>query len=105
MNAIAEIYSELDANPSISAYAVAARKLQGVSNGLEPFRTAILSNHTFDIGAILSVECARRGLKLVLYSAGYDQYRQELLDPNGTLVHFQPDAVLISLDLQNAFPP
>src|SRR3954471_7301351 len=85
MNATADIFSELDANPSISAYAAAARSLQSLSNGLEPFRAAILSNHTFDIGSPLSVECARRGLKPVLYSAGYDQYRQELLDPEGAL--------------------
>lgn len=104
MNVPAEIFLELDKNPSISAYAGAARKLKSVSGGSTPFRAAVLSNHTFDIGIPLTVECARRGLQLTLYSAGYDQYRQELLNSNGELARFQPDAILISLHLESTFP-
>ena len=36
--------------------------------------------------------------------SGYDQYRQELLDPASQLDAFGPDAVLLALDLSTALP-
>src|SRR5207302_181600 len=39
-----------------------------------------------------------------LYNGGYDQYRQELLDPNSELTAFHPDAILVSLDVRSSFP-
>jgi FkbH-like protein len=101
MSALDEIFAELDEKPSLSQYGAAERKLRNASGDLAAFRLAILANHTFDIGTVLAVECARRGLRLISYSAGYDQYRQELLDPNAGLGRFQPDAVFISLHLEN----
>ena len=101
MGTRSEIFAELDEKPSLSEYAAAARKLKNISVKLPVFRVAILSNHTFDIGSVLSVECARRGLQAILYCAGYDQYRQELLNPEGGMNEFGPDAVLISLHLEN----
>jgi FkbH-like protein len=101
MGTPSEIFAELDERPSLSGYAAAARKLKTITSELPTFRVAILSNHTFDIGGVLAVECARRGLQAGLYSAGYDQYRQELLDPQGGMEQFGPDAVLISLHLEN----
>src|SRR5689334_8074926 len=99
-----ELFSELDRNPSLSAYAKTARKLQSASLELAPFRAAIVSNHTIDIAVPLAVECARRGLKLELLTGGYDQYRQELLEAGGAVDRFSPDAILISLHLETAFP-
>lgn len=100
--ALAGIFEELDRNPSLAAYAAAERKLRKA--GLPPLRLAILANHTFEIGAVLAVECARRGFWLDLYKAGYDQYRQEMLGAASGLHPFQPDAVLVSLHLENTFP-
>src|SRR5438445_11827866 len=99
-----EIFSELDRNPSLSAYANTARKLQSASLELAPFRAALVSNHTIDIAVPLTVECARRGLKLDLHTGGYDQYRQELLEADGAVDRFSPGAILISLHLETAFP-
>lgn len=101
MDTFDEVFAELDEGPSLSRYGAAERKLRYLSAQLSPFRLAILSNHTFDIETVLTVECARRGLQAILYTAGYDQYRQELLNPSGGLSQFQPDAVLISLHLEN----
>jgi FkbH-like protein len=101
MGTPSEIFAELDERPSLSEYAAAARKLKSISDQLPVFRVAILSNHTFDIGSVLTVECARRRLQAILYSAGYDQYRQELLNPEGGMNQFNPDAVLIALHLEN----
>jgi FkbH-like protein len=101
MSALDEIFAELDEKPSLSQYGAAERRLRNLSSNLAPVRLAILANHTFDIGPVLTVECARRGLRLISYSAGYDQYRQELLDPAAGMNRFAPDAVLISLHLEN----
>jgi FkbH-like protein len=101
MDTLSEIFVKLDERPFLSEYAAAERKLKNILAQLPALRVAILANHTFDIGSILTVECARRGLQAILYSAGYDQYRQELLDPEGGMDQFEPDAVLIALHLEN----
>ena len=101
MGALSEIFAKLDERPSLSEYAAAERKLKNILPQLPPFRVAILANHTFDIGSILTVESVRRGLRVILYSAGYDQYRQELLNPEGGMDQFEPDAVLMALHLEN----
>ncbi|MGE5648163.1 MAG: HAD-IIIC family phosphatase [Acidobacteriota bacterium] len=103
MSQLGEILSGLDKDRSLAAYAAAARKLRQLEP-LPEFRAAILANHTFDIETTLGVECARRGLGATFYQAGYDQVRQELLDPHSGLDAFHPDAVLISLHLESAFP-
>ena len=40
----------------------------------------------------------------VFYQAGYNQYRQEFLSPESGLDAFRPQVVLLSLDLESAFP-
>jgi FkbH-like protein len=102
MGNLAEIFAELDQKPSLFQYANAARKLKNGLTQLPPYRIAILANHTFDIGSILTVECARHGLQAILYNSGYDQYQQELLNPEAEMDRFHPDAILISLHLENA---
>jgi FkbH-like protein len=98
------MFPELEKDRSLSAYAAAARRLKTAAADLPEFRVAILANHTFDIETVLGVECARRGMRAIFRQAGYDQYRQELLNPQGALDDFRPDAVLVSLDLESAFP-
>jgi FkbH-like protein len=100
----AEIFEELDRSATLPAYAAASRKLAAYARELKPLRVAILANHTFDIETVLGVEFARRGIAAEFYQAGYDQYRQELLNPQSGLYGFRPDAVLVSLDLESAFP-
>ncbi len=102
MSTLKDVFATLDGDPSISAYEATLKKLEGVQ--LEPLRLAVLTNHTLDIQTALTVECARHGLCLQLYQADYDQYRQELLDPDAGHLTFAPDAILISLHLENAFP-
>lgn len=101
---IEEILETLDAAPSTSAYAAAARQLKQAAADLPEFRLALLGNHTLDIGAPLAVECARRGLRLELYVSGFDQYRQELLGPSSPMAAFAPDAACLSLDVLSTFP-
>lgn len=104
MSALREkVFSGLDRNPSLAGYSAAARALKD-AEPVPEFRVALLANHTLDIRTALGVECARRGLGLTLYEAGYDQYRQELLDPGSGMDRFKPDALLISLSLETTFP-
>lgn len=104
MGTLREALSVLDRDQSLSAYSAAARELKRIEPPLPEFRVAILANHTFAIETVLAVECARRGLGAAFYQAGYDQYRQELLGSSASLDAFQPNAVLLSLDLGSAFP-
>ena len=104
MNPLGEILSELDRDRSLSAYSAAARKLKRLAAPLEELRVGILANHTLDIETVLGVECARRGMGAVFYQAGYNQYRQEFLSPESGLDAFRPQVVLLSLDLESAFP-
>ena len=104
MQELSEVLAELDKDRSLSAYSAARRKLKNVAAPLAGFRIAILANHTLDIETVLGVECARRGLGAEFYQAGYDQYRQELLNPQSRLDAFAPDAVLVSLHLESVFP-
>src|SRR5260370_22247599 len=105
MNETEAIFSRLDAAPSLSAYAEAARKLKDLATDFPVERVALLSNHTFDIGVPLTVESMRRGFMPLLYKGGYDQYRHDLLDPNSELAAFHPYALLISLYLRSSLPP
>src|SRR5260370_17322903 len=105
MNETEAIFSRLDAAPSLSAYAEAARKLKDLATHSPVERIALLSNHTFDIGVPLTVESMRRGFMPLLYKGGYDQYRQDLPHPNNQLAALHPHPVLISLSPPPSFPP
>lgn len=46
---------------------------------------------------LLPLAAFRYGLHLEVYQAGYDQYRQEILDRRSGLYEFEPDAVLLAV--------
>ncbi len=104
MGMLAGVFASLDRDASLSAYSAAARTIRQAMSELDEFRAAVLANHTFDIGTVLAVECARRGLALTLHEAGFDQYRQELLNPVGGLDASRPDAIVVALNLESTFP-
>jgi len=65
-------------------------------------RLAVLaSSTTAHLLPSLRVAALRRGCLLGLYSNGYGQYRQELLDPNSELHRFSPNVVLVALDARH----
>lgn len=98
------VFEELDRRPALGAYAAALRQLKPHAEAFSSLRVAVLVNHTFDITATLTVECARRGFWPTFLMTGYDQYRQELLDPDSSLARFAPDAVILSLAADTLFP-
>jgi FkbH-like protein len=65
---------------------------------LSRVRLALLASTTIDhLLPSMRVAGLRRGFWLDVYAGAYDQYRQELLDPNTRLLQFRPDIVLLSL--------
>ncbi len=67
--------------------------------GLPKVRLGWLGSSTLEhLLPAARIACLRRGLLLESYLAPYDQYRQELLDPESGLARFRPHAVLLSLD-------
>jgi FkbH-like protein len=68
----------------------------------KPVRLAVLASSTVNhLLPALRVAALRRGLFLQTYVTGYDQYRQELLDPSSPLYRFEPNTVLFSLDARH----
>ncbi len=61
-------------------------------------RVAILSNFSTQFLAMaLPLALQSRGIDVDIYEAGYNQWEQELLDPNGAILAFRPDIVLLTL--------
>jgi len=59
-----------------------------------------LGNYTQDlvVGRFRQL-CKNENLELDIYISGFDQYRQEIIDPNSQLNLLQPDVIYLSLDL------
>ncbi len=67
-------------------------------SGFSPVRVAILGSATLDhLAGPLRVAGLRRRLRLEVFTGGYGQYRQELLEPRPALRQFGPDIVILSL--------
>jgi FkbH-like protein len=61
-------------------------------------RLALLGSATLDhLGPAIRVAGLRRRLRIQVFTGGYGQYRQELLEPAAALVAFAPQVVLLSL--------
>lgn len=61
-------------------------------------RVAVLGSYTTDqFGPMLELACAAIGIAAELYAGGYDQYRQEILDPGSGLHAFAPSHVVLAV--------
>lgn len=64
-------------------------------------RMAYLSNFVLDmLPNYLDVFAARQSLTMAHYVGGFNQYFQELLDPDSGLRKFQPDAIFLALSMR-----
>jgi len=60
-------------------------------------RVALAGSYTTtQLAAFLKLAALRRGLSVEVYEAGFDLYRQEMLDPSSGLYRFAPDYVIIA---------
>lgn len=61
-------------------------------------RLAVLGSYTTDqLTELLRLSAFRFGVHVATYQAGFDQYRQEILDERSGLYAFDPDVVLIAV--------
>ena len=105
-------YLELSAAaPSLANCLIAAERIELLAPRLpEPLpnqrvRIALLGNATLDhLQSYLSLDCYRVGLRPVFYQAGFDQYTQDILDPNSGLYAFNPDVVVGAIHSSRVFP-
>ncbi len=71
--------------------------------GFLPIRLAVLASSTIDhLLPAIRVAGLRRRLLIDIYSGGYGQYRQDLLDPTSSLHQFAPQTILFSVTAREA---
>ena len=74
------------------------------SDQLAEIRIAVMSSCNLDLlGKPLSAALRGRGFAAQIRNTGFDQYRQEILDPASGLYAFEPHAVLLFLDAADLF--
>jgi FkbH-like protein len=82
----------------------AARLLPGILDEIEPeltrtVRLAVLGSFTTNqLTDLLRLMALRRGIRLEIYEAGYNQFQQEILDETSNLYASKPEVVLMVAD-------
>jgi FkbH-like protein len=109
--ALAAYLRLLDALPATRSRRLVGQKLDALAPALpaptraQRIRIALLGNASMEqLGAHLSVECYRNGLRPTFYEAGFDQYTQALLDPSSGLYAFEPDVTVCAIHASRLFP-
>src|SRR5206468_3000608 len=80
-------------------------KLLPASLRLHRFRVALLSSFSSEfIHAPLIAYGLANGMDIEIYQAGFDQFRQEILNPDSRLYSSSPDAVILSVEGRHWLP-
>ena len=105
---IAEI-GRLMAAPTATVCAQIARALQGAGPGVVPWaevRMALVASFTIDpLAPFVTAFGAASGLLVRTYAAGGDQWLQETLDPSSGMRQFEPDVVVVALQVEDLAEP
>ncbi len=65
-------------------------------------RVALLSSFTIEpLSIYLDIECRKLGFFPELYIGGFNQFRQEILDPNSQYYNFKPDLTILAVNLEH----
>ena len=82
------------------------KSLEGVAAPAgRQLRVALLSSFSIEfITDILIAEAFAEGVFVDLHVAGFDQYRQEIIDPNSGLYAFRPDVVVLAVEGRSWIP-
>src|SRR5438067_1396728 len=68
-------------------------------------KLAMLTSYTNDfILPLLEVDLAVRGIRAELYKPHFNQFRQDILDPNSGLYQAAPDVTIVAFNLEDVFP-
>ncbi len=86
---------------SLSEYIGLSKKIDN-SNYSKKLKVALLSSFTLNgLNEILHVKCSDVGVRYQSYISGYNQYNQELLNPESDYYKFCPDITFLILDIRN----
>ena len=87
---------------SLSYYINKSNEIIGMSD--KKIRIGILSSFTVNgLKEILQVKSSERNISCSVYEAPYNQYSQEILNPNSGLYKFLPDITFLLIDTRNIF--
>ncbi len=99
-----------DAAPSARNTLTVAQRLDAIAPDLpklpaKTIKLALLGNATLDhLQSYLKVECYRAGLQAEVYVGGFDQYTQDILNPESGLYEFAPEVVICAVHASRLFP-
>ena len=86
---------------SLSEYIGLSKNIDN-SNYSKKLKVALLSSFTLNgLNEILHVKCSDVGVRYQSYISGYNQYNQELLNPESDYYKFCPDITFLILDIRN----
>jgi len=87
----------------LKEYSFIKKNINGESGGvLKKIKIAVFSSSTIQgIDKVLFVECYNIGIDLEMFVGGYKQYHQDILNSNSSFYKFQPDLVIISIDVRD----
>lgn len=95
---------QADTSSASIAFAWRERSKLSAQDG-KSIRIAVLSSFVIDqVAHHLDWECRKAGLVPDFYLAPFNQYTQEVLNPQSGLYQFQPDMILLALGLEDVFP-
>jgi FkbH-like protein len=87
--------------PELSYYYSRASSLDN-SRFDKKIRVALLSSFTINgLAETLRVKCAEKKVNCITYVSGYNQYAQDILDPESKLYKFSPDISFLILDTRS----
>lgn len=89
-------------NRNINYYINIFRKLQFEKNFDKSIRIALLSSCTIrGLKETLVVKCSEFKVKADIYECNYGQYAQDILDKQSKLYKFNPEIIILFIDLQS----
>jgi FkbH-like protein len=90
---------------SFNDYLRQLKTVEDASQGLTPLRVAVLRSYTVEqIEPVLRLRLLLDGYQPTFWFGGYNQYTQEVLDPQSALYAFGPDLVLLMVRLEEVMP-
>ena len=86
---------------SLSDYIALSKNIDDLKYD-KKLKVAILSSFTLNgLNETLHVKCSELGIRYQSYIGGYNQYNQELLNPESGLYNFSPDITFLIIDVRN----
>ncbi len=81
------------------------KAVEDAASGATPLRVAVLRSYTLEpIEPVLRLRLLLEGFRPSFWFGGYNQYAQEVLDPQSGLHAFGPDLVLLMVRLDEVMP-